>query len=122
MNENIVNYYLNKPEPNRSCLLALQNFILKFDKNISESIKWNLPCFSYKNKMCCFLNIDKKTKAPYILFVEGNRMEHPELEQGDRKRMKILRINPHQDLPVTTLNLLFELVIAFYSGSNASSK
>lgn len=50
-----------------------------------------------------YLWTDKKTGNPYVLFVEGGNMDHPELVQGNRSRMKIFNIDPNQDLPLDTL-------------------
>jgi hypothetical protein len=120
MNEDIFNYYLSKDEPIQSCLLALKQIILKQDKHITESIKWSLPCFSFKNKMFCFLAIDKKTDETYILFVEGNYLDYPELEKGNRKRMKILRMNPNVDLPIETLDKILKSALNFYRNENVT--
>jgi len=75
-------YYLNKEEPNKSCLLTLRNIILKQDTNITETQKWGMPCFCYKKKIFCYLWTDKKTDEPYILLVEGKHLDHPKLEKG----------------------------------------
>jgi len=99
MLEEIHNYYLNKEEPNKSCLLALRSIILDQDKNITETQKYGMPCFCYKKKMFCYLWTDKKTDEPYILMVEGKYLDHPELEEGDRSRMKIFRIIPTKIYP-----------------------
>lgn len=92
-------YYLNKEEPNKSCLLALRSIILDQDKEITETQKWGMPCFCYKKKMFCYLWTDKKTNKPYLLMVEGKHLKHPALKQGDRRRMKIFNVNPNKDLP-----------------------
>ncbi|MCP9770358.1 DUF1801 domain-containing protein [Lacihabitans sp. LS3-19] len=107
-------YYNHTTEPNKSCLLSLRNIILKQDSNISESLKYGMPCFLYKNKMFAFLWTDKKTDEPYILMVEGNRLSHPNLEQGDRARMKIFRVNPNIDLPLETIKDLIEEALNLY--------
>lgn len=107
MKETLDDYFFNKEEPIRSCILALRDIILSTDNDITVSLKWHIPCFSYKRKMLCFINIEKKSELPYILFVNGNKIDHPALEQGERKQMKILRIKPSQDLP---LNLIQELL------------
>ncbi|MFT5917512.1 MAG: hypothetical protein ACI81T_004029 [Bacteroidia bacterium] len=107
-------YYLNQEEPNKSCLLALREIILEKNQNITESKKWNIPCFSYKKKLFCFLNIDKETNSPYMLVVEGNRVHHPELEQGNRSRMRILRINPNEDIQIEEVDLLLDEMLALY--------
>lgn len=113
--EQLDNYYLKKEEPNKSCLLALRNIILKQDINITETQKWGMPCFCYKKKMFCYLWTDKKTDKPYILMVEGNYLEHPELEQGDRTRMKIFRINPNKDLPIRTIESILQKALNLYT-------
>ncbi|WP_240491734.1 DUF1801 domain-containing protein, partial [Flavivirga aquatica] len=76
MNQND-NFYLDKDEPNKSCLLTLRNIIINQDKNITETKKYGMPCFCYKTKTFCYLWIDKKTDEPYILFVEGQYIDHP---------------------------------------------
>lgn len=107
-------FYVDKDEPNRSCLLALRKIILDMDRHISETRKYGMPCFCYKNKMFCYLWVDKKTAEPYILFVEGNLLDHPDLEAGSRSRMKILRIPPNKDLPVSTIMLLLNNALDLY--------
>lgn len=108
------NYYLKKEEPNRSCLLALRSIILEQDKNITETQKWGMPCFCYKKKMFCYLWTDKKTDKPYILMVEGKYFDHPELEEGDRSRMKIFRVNPNIDLPVKVIESVLQKALDLY--------
>lgn len=107
-------FYLNQSEPNKGCLLALRSIILAQDKNISETVKYGMPCFCYLNKMFCYLWTDKKTKEPYILFVEGNHLNHPKLESGTRARMKILRVNPNNDLDIKTITLLINSALDLY--------
>lgn len=114
MAEHPDNYYLNKTEPNRSCLLALRNIILNQDTNITETKKWGMPCFCYKKKMFCYLWTDKKTDEPYLLMVEGKYLDHPQLEEGDRTRMKVFRINPNEDLPIKTIINILQKALDLY--------
>jgi hypothetical protein len=107
-------YYLNKVEPNKSCLLALRSIILDQDKHISETQKFGMPCFCYKKRMFCYLWTDKKTDEPYMLMVEGKHLELPELEAGTRSRMKIFRLNPNKDLPVSTIENILQKSIDLY--------
>ena len=107
-------YYLKKEEPNKSCLLALRSIILKQDKDIAETQKWGMPCFCYKNKMFCYLWTDKKTDEPYILMVEGKYLDHPQLEEGDRTRMKIFRVDPNKDLPIKTIHAILQKALDLY--------
>lgn len=114
MLEELHNYYLNKEEPNKSCLLALRSVILEQDTKITETQKWGMPCFCYKKKMFCYLWTDKKTDEPYILLVEGKYLDCPELEEGDRSRMKIFTINPNKDLPIKTIKSILQKALDLY--------
>lgn len=96
-------FYLEKQEPNKSCLLALRKIILDQDASMTETIKYGMPCFCYKKKMLCYLWIDKKTTEPYLLMVDGKLLKQPQLMQGTRSRMKILPVNPNLDLPLTLI-------------------
>ncbi len=107
-------FYLSKQEPNKSCLLALRNIILKQDEHITETKKYGMPCFCYLNKMLVYLWVDKKTTEPYILFVDGAKLNHPDLESGNRGKMKIFRVNPHKDLPIKKLNLVLQTALSIY--------
>ena len=108
------NFYLNQEEPNRSCLLLLRDLILSQDQDVSETKKYGMPCFCYKNKMFCYLWVDKKSHDPYILFVEGKHLNHSALEAGSRKRMKILRINPNKDIPTKKITNLLNQALDLY--------
>lgn len=108
------NFYLNKEEPNKSCLLALRSIILEQDPNITETQKYGMPCFCYKKKMFCYLWTDKKTNEPYILMVEGKHLNHPELEEGNRSRMKIFKVNPNKDLAVETIECILKNALDLY--------
>ena len=114
MENELQNFYLKRAEPNRSCFFALRSIILDFDPNITETLKWKMPCFCFKKKMFCFLWEDKKTQDPYLLFVEGKHLNHPELEIGERSRMKILRMDPNRDLPFTLIQSILKDAIELY--------
>lgn len=114
MNHQTNNFYLQKEEPIKSCLLALRDIILNYKKDITETWKYNMPCFCYKGKQFCYLWTDKKTKQPYILIVEGRKIEHPKLIAGERSRMKILIIDPHKNIPVKTIHKIFDMAVKFY--------
>jgi hypothetical protein len=107
-------YYLNKEEPNKSCLLALRSIILAQDVNITETRKYGMPCFCYKKKIFSYLWTDKKTGKPYILMVEGNHLVHPHLEAGKRSRMKIFRVDPKEDLPQKIIENILQQSLDLY--------
>lgn len=122
MIDQLHHFYLQHEEPNRSCLLALRDIIIKQDGHIFETIKWNLPCFCYKAKMFCFLNVEKQSNQPYLLFVEGHRLNHPMLEQGDRMRMKVFKVDTNLDLPIETIKLLLNTALDLYRNGIIKTK
>ncbi len=105
-------FYLNQPEPNRSCYMALRDIISTFDDGITQEWKYKLPFFYLNGKMFCYLWQDKKTKHPYIGFADGQLLNHPALFQGDRKRMKILSIHPDKDIPLDVLTAVLHEAVA----------
>ncbi len=114
MPEEFHNYYLSKQEPVRNCLLTLRSIILAQDPNITETQKYGMPCFCYKKKMFCYLWTDKKADEPYLLLVEGKYLDHPELEEGNRSRMKIFRVDPGKDLPIETIENILQKALDLY--------
>lgn len=116
--DEIYNFYLSKEEPQKSCLLALRDIIMERDADITETVKYGMPCFCYRKKMFCYLWVDSKTGEPYILFVEGKRLDNPLLETGGRSRMKILRVDPAEDLPLELIvSLLNEALDLYRNGT-----
>ena len=122
MIQELDDYYLSREEPNRSCLLALRSIILEQDAQVTETMKWGMPCFCYKKKMFCYLWIDKKTDKPYILMVEGKYLDHPALEEGPRSRMKIFRVDPNRDLPLDIITSLLNNALDLYRNGTISVK
>ena len=115
-------FYLIRTEPNKGCLLALRKIILDMDAEMNETVKYGMPCFCYKNKMFCYLWEDKKTEEPYILFVEGKYLDHPNLVQGDRKRMKTFPVDPNKDIPIETLRTLLNKALELYRSGTIQLK
>ena len=105
------NFYLSQEEPNRSCFFALRDIILDYSEEITPDFKYGLPFFMFRGKMFCYLWQDKKTKQPYISIAAGSKIEHPALFQGDRKRFKLLYIEPELDISVETIYSVFDLAI-----------
>ena len=46
--------------------------------------------------------------------VEGRHLDHPELEQGTRTRMKVFNLDPDQDLPIATIKLILNNALDLY--------
>ena len=114
MSDNLDQYYLNKTEPHRGCLIELRFLILRQDALLTETRKYGMPCFCYKKKMFCYLWTDKKTDEPYILMVEGKHLSHPKLEAGSRSRMKIYQVNPAEDIPINEIEMLLQEALDLY--------
>ncbi|MCD8031052.1 MAG: DUF1801 domain-containing protein [Bacteroides sp.] len=114
MKEDPDQFYLSLPEPQRGTLLALRSILLSYDKDISETRKYGMPCFLYKRKILCYLWTDRKTEELYILMAEGRHLTHLALEQGSRARMKILRIDPGADIPVDAIGEVLREAIGLY--------
>jgi hypothetical protein len=113
---NHVDFYLRNEEPQRSCLLALRDLIFKANSEIVETVKYGMPCFLLKKKIFCYLWTDRKTGAPYILFADGNRIEHDLLQVGTRSRMKILPVDPSKDLPADAISWILRMALTVSAG------
>jgi Domain of unknown function (DU1801) len=118
----IDHFYLNQKEPTRSALLALRQLILAFDSNITAEWKYRMPFFYYKGKMYCYIWKDKKNDTPYIGFMNGKKLEHPELVQNKRAFVKILYVDPHKDLPVRKINSILKASLAIIQEQISSKK
>jgi hypothetical protein len=110
-------YFLSREEPARSCLQFLREHLLAFAPEITESWKYGMPFYCYNGKMFCYLWTHKKYRQPYIGFVEGNLLTHPDLIQEKRARMKILLLDAGADIQVATINRILEDAIALYNPS-----
>lgn len=110
----IDNYFLEKEEPVKSCLQFLRSHILQQDSHITEAWKYGMPFYCYSGKMFCYLWVHKKYHQPYIGIVEGKKIDHPELLQEKRARMKIFLLDPHKDIPVKKINSILKEVLALY--------
>ncbi|MEO9803988.1 MAG: DUF1801 domain-containing protein [Reichenbachiella sp.] len=114
MHPDLASFFLTKEEPAKSCLYALREIVLHFDPNIKETKKYGMPCYLYGEKAFCYIWTDKKSGHPYLLIVEGGKIDHPSLVQGDRARMKTLTIDPNEDIDMSTINEVLVLAKSFY--------
>jgi hypothetical protein len=114
MLSDIDNYFFRKKEPIKSCLIFLRRHVLSLDKNVTEAWKYGMPFYCYKGKMFCYLWVHKKHALPYLGIVEGKRINHPDLIQEKRARMKIFLIDPDKDIPVKKMDAILKAVLALY--------
>lgn len=110
----IDNWYLQQEEPGKSCLQFLRTLILQMDVNITESWKYGMPFFCYKGKMFCYLWVHKKLHQPYIGIVEGKHINHPDLIQEKRARMKIFLLDPSKDIPMKKIKEILKELLLLY--------
>ncbi|MDF2851203.1 MAG: hypothetical protein K0S31_1888 [Sphingobacterium multivorum] len=120
--QEIHHFYLNQKEPNKSCLLALRHIILQQDADVSETIKYGMPCFCYRKKAFCYLWTDKRTTFPYLMMVEGKHLDQVQLEAGQRLRMKTLPIDPQEDLPIDTIESILTAALNPYRNGTIKIK
>lgn len=115
-------FYLQKEEPVQSCLIALREMILRKDIDIKAAWKYGMPFFCFKGKMFCYLWVHKVFRQPYIGFVEGKYLDHPQLIQEKRARMKILLIDPRKDLPVKLIEKILQQSLQLYKNGTIRIK
>ena len=92
----------------------MRNYILQQDKNITEAWKYKMPFYCFNGKMFCYLWVHKKYRQPYLGIVEGAKINHPDLLQEKRARMKILLLDPTKDIPVKKVALILSRVLSLY--------
>jgi hypothetical protein len=107
-------WYLKQEEPLKSCLLALRSIILNWDPAITAMWSYGMPTFCYKGRRVCYLWVHKKLKQPYIGMIDGNKMDHPQLIQEKRSRMKILLVDMEKDIPIDLIDKLLKQAISLF--------
>lgn len=107
-------FYLQQEEPLKGTLLALKEIIQQQDEHITHVWKYGMPFFCYKGKMFCYLWIQKKSNKPYIGFVEGHRFNENYLIQEKRSRMKIMLLDPEEDLPLQKIVFVLHKALDLY--------
>jgi len=110
-------FYFKQEEPIQGIFLALKEIILKQDKDITNVLKYGMPFFCYKGKMFCYLWIHKQFKQSYIGIVEGKHFDEPFLIQEARSRMKIMLLDPNEDLPLERIETVLQKALELYKNS-----
>jgi len=107
-------FYFKQEEPTKGMFLALKEIILKEDQDITNVLKYGMPFFCYKGKMFCYLWTHKKFKQPYLAIVEGKHFDESFLIQENRSRMKIMLLNPDEDLPLEQIEMVIRKALNLY--------
>jgi hypothetical protein len=108
MTRDIDEYFMQQPEPVKSHLLSLRHHLLSFDENITEEWKYKMPFYYFKGKMFCYLWTRKQSNVPYVGFVDGKLLQHPDLVIEKRSRMKIFIMDPEKDIPIKKINAILK--------------
>ena len=111
---NLDSFYENLNPEIRECLLALRDIIMDTNKDIRSAYKYGAPFFYYKGKILCYIWIERKSGEPYVGFYYGYLLNHPELEAGNRKQIKILKIDVYRDLPIQVIKIILLNAIDHY--------
>ncbi len=109
-------YFEQQEEPVKGCLLFLRSYMLKYNPAITETWKYKMPVYCYKGKMLFYFWRHKKytkdgVQLPYIGIIDGNLINDPDLIQEKRARMKILLIDPFEDVPIERINRLLSAMV-----------
>lgn len=115
-------FYHQQPEPLKGCLLALKDFILAMNADITNEWKYGMPFFCFKGKMFCYLWVHRKYNLPYIGLVEGKYFEETFLIQEKRSRMKIMLIDPTIDLPIEIIRPILQKALNLYQSGEIRIK
>ncbi|MES2809614.1 MAG: DUF1801 domain-containing protein [Bacteroidota bacterium] len=94
-------YYMSKPEPYRSCLLALRDIILSQNAGICHERKFQIPFFTYKGKKLGYLWLNGKKLM--VGFCTDKTLLPAIGNVKPKDRYESVSIDPNIDLPVEWL-------------------
>lgn len=98
MNTTLESYYLSKPEPYQSCLLALKDMILRANPGICHERKFQIPFFTYKNKKLGYLWLNQKKLM--LGFCLDKSLQEAIAGIKPKDKYESFRIDPNADLPI----------------------
>lgn len=98
MVKTLESYYLSKPEPYQSCLLALRDIILNANSQIIHERKFQIPFFTYKDKKLAYLWLDKKKLKLGFCLDKSLQEVTPGVKPKDQYESML--IDPNEDIPI----------------------
>jgi len=104
-------YYLNKPEPYQSCLLALRDIILQANTEICHERKFQIPFFTYRGKKLGYLWLNGKKLMLGFCQDKSLLEETPGFKAKDR--YESMQIDPNEDIPVEAILLKLKYYLDF---------
>ncbi len=108
-------FFFYHSEPLRSTIASLRSIVCQYSPDISETWEYKMPTYRYKKKRVCYIWIDKLTDEPYLGFIDGQDLNHPSLEAGERRRMAAYRVSLEGDIDMATIHTLLDLAIDYVS-------
>jgi hypothetical protein len=87
MTTTLESYYLSKPEPYQSCLLALRDIILRANPGICHERKFQIPLWLNHKKLMLGFCLDKSLQEA----IAGTK---------PKDKYESVRIDPNADLPI----------------------
>ncbi|MFD2873761.1 DUF1801 domain-containing protein [Mucilaginibacter ximonensis] len=91
-------YYLSKPEPYQSCMLALRDIVLNANPHIEHIRKFQIPFFTYRDKKLGYMWLDKKTLKLGFCWDKSLQPIIDGVRPKDKYESMI--INPNEDIPI----------------------
>jgi hypothetical protein len=105
-------WFLSHETTVAACLQQVRQWLLTHPAGITETWNYSMPFYRINNERLVYLWFHKQLRQPYIGFVDGNQLDHPDLLAEKRSRMKILLLNPAADLPMETIAHLLQQAAA----------
>ncbi|MFD0765125.1 DUF1801 domain-containing protein [Mucilaginibacter lutimaris] len=94
-------YYLSKPEPYQSCLLALRDIVLRVDPDIRHVRKFQIPFFTYHDKKLAYLWLDRKKLKMGFCIDKSLQQANAGIKPKDQYQSVV--IDPNEDLPIALI-------------------
>jgi hypothetical protein len=94
-------YYLSKPEPYQSCLLALRDIILSANADICHERKFQIPFFTYKDKKLGYLWLNGKKLM--VGFCHDKHLHEIVSGVKPKDKYESMRIDPNTDIPIDVI-------------------
>ena len=110
MTTKLESYYLSKPEPYQSCLLALRDIILRANPAICHERKFQIPFFIYRGKKLGYLWLNQKKLM--LGFCLDKCLQQTTAGIKPKDKYESTRIDPNTDLPI---NMIMEK-LSYYVG------
>ena len=120
MIKTLESYYLSKPEPYQSCLLALRDIILNANPLIVHERKFQIPFFTYKDKKLAYLWLDKKKLKLGFCLDKSLQEVTPDIKPKDQYESML--IDPNEDIPIEVVLNKLDAYIKLIDNSQQTVK